>query len=287
MPLTVVSTVEEVRHAVGEARRHGQQVGLVPTMGALHAGHTSLIDVARQETDFVVVWLFVNPAQFGPHEDLDCYPRTWEHDKEVCARHGVDLLFAPQAATVYPPGFRTFVEVEGLQDVLEGAFRPGHFRGVATVVLKLLLMVQPDLAYFGQKDAQQVAVIARMVEDLNVPVHLRICPTVREPDGLALSSRNAYLDPGQRQQATALYEALCEAQGCIEAGECSGEVVRKAMEARITSTPGAELDYAAVVDAHTFEPLARIHGTVLLALAVRFGPTRLIDNLKIIVDRGP
>src|SRR5262245_58146200 len=193
MPISIVTTIEQARQAVGAARRRGLTVGLVPTMGALHAGHTSLIRTARQETGFVVVSVFVNPTQFGPHEDFQRYPRPLETDLKVCAQEHADLVFTPEVAMVYPPGFKPFVEVTELQDVLEGASRPGHVRGVATVVLKLLNMVQPDVAYFGQKDAQQVRIIRQLVRDLDVPVQLRVCPTAREPDGLAQSSRNRYL----------------------------------------------------------------------------------------------
>ncbi|HEX5272262.1 MAG TPA: pantoate--beta-alanine ligase, partial [Gemmataceae bacterium] len=204
----VTATVEETRRAVAEARRRGLSVGLVPTMGALHEGHASLIRAARRDTGFVVVSIFVNPTQFGPREDLSRYPRPLQHDLDLCAREGADLVFRPEPATVYPPGFRTYVEVTGLQDVLEGASRPGHFRGVATVVLKLFNIVRPDVAFFGQKDGQQALIVRQMIADLNVPVEVRVCPTVRDADGLALSSRNAYLDVHERAWATVLYEAL-------------------------------------------------------------------------------
>ena len=218
MALVVVKTIEEVRHAVAEARRSGQPVALVPTMGALHPGHISLFRAARQEAGFVVVSIFINPTQFGSQEDLTHYPRQLERDVEICSREAADLVFAPDETTVYPPGFRTFVEVAELGDVLCGPSRPGHFRGVATVVLKLFHMVEPDIAYFGQKDAQQARIIQQMVTDLNLTVRLRICPIVREPDGLALSSRNQHLSPGQRRQATVLHQALEEARRRIEAG---------------------------------------------------------------------
>jgi pantoate--beta-alanine ligase len=275
---TVAETIPQVRAAVAEARANRRSVGLVPTMGALHAGHASLIRAARQETGFVVVSVFVNPTQFGPQEDFSRYPRTWEADLAICAREGVDLVFTPEPGTMYPPDFGTYVEVQKLQDVLCGANRPGHFRGVATVVLKLFNIVQPDVAYFGQKDAQQARIIARMVRDLDVPVGLRICPIVREPDGLALSSRNVYLDAAQRQQARVLSQTLEAAQAQIAQGERYAAVVQKDMAARIQHTPGAALDYAGVMAANTLQPLDRLEGEVLLALAVKFGPTRLIDN---------
>src|SRR5438445_10477951 len=279
----VVTTVEAVRQAVAAARQGGLTVGLVPTMGALHDGHVSLVRAARAETGFVVVSIFVNPTQFGPSEDLSRYPRQLEQDLEICGREGADLVFAPADADVYPPSFRTFVEVQGRQDVLCGAYRPGHFRGVATVVLKLFNMVQPDVAYFGQKDAQQARIIRQMVDDLNVPVHLRICLIVREADGLALSSRNQYLNPTQRRQATALHPAVGEALERIEAGERDAAVAQRLPATRIQDTPGAALDYAAVVDADSLVPLDRLRGEVLLALAVRFDGIRLIDNVQLCV----
>jgi pantoate--beta-alanine ligase len=280
----IVAEVAPLRQAVADARRRGRTIGLVPTMGALHRGHTSLFDLARAETGLVVASIFVNPTQFGPHEDFRRYPRPLEQDLEQCGKAGVDLVFVPEPALMYPPGFRTFVEVTGLQDVLEGASRPGHFRGVATVVLKLFNLVQPDRAYFGQKDAQQVSVLQQMVRDLDVPVELRVGPTVREPDGLALSSRNQYLDADQRRQAPVLYQALREAEALLRAGEHDPAEVRRAMEARIATTPGAALDYAAVVAADTLETPPRLHGRILLALAVKFGSTRLIDNLPVPVN---
>ncbi len=278
MKPVVVSTEGPLRQAVAAARRAGKTVGLVPTMGALHAGHVSLIDAARAADGFVVVSIFVNPTQFGPKEDFSRYPRPLERDLEMCAAAGVDLVFTPDAATMYPPGFRTFVEVQELSDVLEGASRPGHFRGVATVVLKLFNLVQPDRAYFGQKDAQQVRIIQQMVRDLNVPVEVVVRPTVREPDGLALSSRNQYLDADQRREAVALNQALEEAEAAIRAGERDPTVIERTMAHRIAEAAGAVLDYAVAVDAETLKPVAPLQGTILLALAVRFGATRLIDN---------
>jgi pantoate--beta-alanine ligase len=281
MTPAVAATAEELRPAVRAARRQGRSVGLVPTMGALHAGHASLVRAARAADGFVVVSIFVNPTQFGPHEDLARYPRPFGQDLALCGELGVDLVFAPAPETMYPPGFRTWVEVTGLQDVLEGAARPGHFRGVATVVLKLFNLVQPDRAYFGQKDAQQARVIAQLVRDLNVPVEVRVLPTVREPDGLALSSRNKYLDPDQRRHAVVLSRALAEARERVAAGERDGDALRAGLTDYIAATPGAALDYAAVVDADTLTPVARLSGPTLLALAVRFGTTRLIDNILI------
>lgn len=283
MKPAVVTDIAPLRDAVAEARRRGRTIGLVPTMGALHKGHLSLIETARAETGYVVVSIFVNPTQFGPNEDLNRYPRQLERDLELCAAAGVDLVFHPQPAVMYPPDYRSFVEVTGLQDILCGASRPGHFRGVATVVLKLFNLVQPDRAYFGQKDAQQVRIIQQMVRDLNVPVEVRVCPIVREADGLALSSRNDYLEAEERRRAPVLYRALTEARKRIEAGERDAAAVRQVIAEQITSVAGAVLDYAAVVDAETLQTPAQIvaERPVLLALAVRFGGTRLIDNLLI------
>ncbi len=254
-------------------------VGLVPTMGALHAGHLSLVELARAETDFVVVSIFVNPTQFGPAEDFSRYPRPLQDDLRKCRRAGVDLVFHPEPAEMYPPGSCTHVEVSRLQEGLCGASRPGHFRGVATVVLKLFNIVEPDFAYFGQKDAQQVRVIQQLVADLNMPTIIRVGPTVRESDGLALSSRNQYLDPSQRENASVLYRALTEAAHRLRQGERDAGSLRRLLVQRIGATPGAVLDYAAVVAADTLQPLTQVQGPTLLALAVRFGNTRLIDNV--------
>ena len=275
----VVSTEKPLREAVAAARRAGKSIGFVPTMGALHAGHLSLIEMARTFNEFVVVSIFVNPTQFGPTEDFTRYPRPLERDLNVCA--GVDAVFTPDAAIMYPPGFQTSVQLNDLSSVLEGAARPGHFAGVATVVLKLFNLVQPDRAYFGQKDAQQVRVIEQMVSDLNVPVEIIVCPTVRESDGLALSSRNQYLDADQRRAATVLNRTLKEAEARIQAGERNAAVIEQRMREQIAAAPGAVLDYAAAVDAE-FKPITTLHGVIILALAVRFGATRLIDNRIVI-----
>jgi pantoate--beta-alanine ligase len=285
--LEVVTTVAQVRAAVGQARRHERRIGLVPTMGALHDGHLSLIRAARAEMDCVVVSIFVNPTQFGPREDLSRYPRPFEHDLALCRAAGVDLVFAPPVAEVYPADFCTTVEVAKLQDALCGPSRPGHFPGVATVVLKLFNMVQPDVAYFGQKDAQQARIIRQLVRDLNVPVEIRVCPIVREPDGLALSSRNVYLTAEERPHATVLYRALTLARELVAAGEWDAAKVRQAMVDLIQATPGAVLDYAEVVDNESFQPVTQIQGEVLAALAVKFGGTRLIDNMTIQAEPRP
>jgi pantoate--beta-alanine ligase len=275
----VYRTISEMRQAAA-ARQAGHRVGLVPTMGALHAGHERLIEVARSECDFVVVSIFVNPTQFGPHEDFERYPRSFDADRELCARSGATAIFAPDVSTMYPSGFQTFVEVPSLQDVLCGASRPGHFRGVCTVVLKLLNIVQPDVAFFGQKDAQQALILSRMVRDLDVPVETRTVPTVRELDGLALSSRNQFLDAEQRKSAPALWQTLQTAQQQIEAGERDPGVIERIMTDRLSKVPGARVDYARVVSAATLQPLWRLQGPILIALAVFFGQTRLIDNLQ-------
>jgi pantoate--beta-alanine ligase len=274
-------SIAEVRCAVRAARAEGRAVGLVPTMGALHAGHARLIQECRRASGSVVVSIFVNPTQFGPAEDFARYPRTPEADRVLCAEAGADLIFAPTAAEIYPRGpSATAVEVPGLSDVLEGASRPGHFRGVATVVLKLLQIVGPDLAVFGQKDYQQLLVIRRMVEDLDVPVVIQGVATVREGDGLALSSRNRYLDAAQRRAAAVLPEALRRAGQAVAEGERSGDRVRQVLRRTIESEPRARLEYAEVADAETLAPLGDLgagrRGVALLA--VRVGPARLIDN---------
>jgi pantoate--beta-alanine ligase len=228
----------------------------------------------------VVVSIFVNPTQFGPNEDFDRYPRSFVADLELCGLSGATAIFAPEVATMYRTGVRTFVEVEGLQDVLCGASRPGHFRGVCTVVMKLLNIVHPDVAYFGQKDAQQALILARMMRDLDVPVEMRTVPTVREPDGLALSSRNQYLDAEQRKNAPALWQTLQAALGRIEAGERDPGVIEQKMLERLKKVVGARVDYARVVSAETLRALSRLQGPTLVALAVYFGPTRLIDNVQ-------
>jgi len=274
----LAGNIAELQQALAEARRKRFTIGLVPTMGALHEGHLSLVRAAARANDFVVVTVFVNPTQFGPGEDLERYPRPFEDDVRKCTEAGVHLIFHPGEEEIYPPGYRAFVEVKGIQDAFEGASRPGHFRGVATVVLKLFNLVRPDRAYFGQKDAQQARIIQKMVADLNVPVEVVVCPTLREPDGLALSSRNRYLDSEQRRHAAALSRALTDARELFAAGQRDPDVLREVMATRINATPGAVLDYAAVIDPETFQPAERAEPGTLLALAVKFGGTRLIDN---------
>lgn len=279
--LVIIRTVEQVRVAVRAARLSGQSIGLVPTMGALHEGHLNLIRRARRETGFMVVSIFVNPAQFGPQEDLSRYPRPFDQDVALCRQEEVDVVFAPDANTIYPHGFASFVEVDGLSQRMEGAFRPGHFRGVATVVLKLFNIVAPDVAYFGQKDAQQARVIQQTVHDLNVPVEIRVCPIVREPDGLALSSRNVYLSADERQRALVLSRSLRTAKELIDSGERDANSVRQKMRSVLESAQDVKPDYAELVDPITFEPVQQIAGSVLAVVAARVGNTRLIDNLPI------
>ena len=274
----VASTIADVRKAIEPARSAAKRIGFVPTMGALHAGHAALIRASRAESDYTVVSIFVNPTQFGPHEDFARYPRNLEADRELCAAVGTDLIFAPSREEMYSPEARTTVEVAGLENVLCGRSRPGHFRGVATVVLKLLNIVQPHRAYFGQKDAQQVAILRRMIDDLNLPVIPRIVPTVREPDGLAMSSRNRYLDPNQRMNATCLVRALRKVESLVAAGERSTPVLERAMADLIGATPGALLDYAEIRDSNNLEAIATLDRPAVAALAVYFGTTRLIDN---------
>jgi pantoate--beta-alanine ligase len=275
----VVATIAEVRAAVAAARSRGLTIGFVPTMGALHEGHAALVRAARQGTGFVVVSIFVNPTQFGPNEDFTRYPRTLDADRAVCGEAGADLIFAPTAEEMYPTDSLTFVEVTVLDEGLEGPSRPGHFRGVCTVVLKLLNIVLPDVAYFGQKDAQQARIVRQMVRDLNVPVRVQVEPTVREPDGLAMSSRNRYLSAGERSAAPGIYATLCATRDRALAGETDVGRLEAELTAQLAAIPGARVDYARVVDAHTLRPLGRLDRPALAVVAVFLGTTRLIDNL--------
>jgi pantoate--beta-alanine ligase len=264
-----------------QARAESRIVGLVPTMGALHDGHLSLVKRAKQDCAPVIASLFVNPKQFGPNEDFAKYPRSFETDVEKLAEAGVDELFAPEPAEVYPPGFCTYVNVEGLSERLEGRSRPGHFRGVTTVLLKLLEIVQPHFAYFGRKDAQQARLIQQMVRDLNLDTEIVVCPIVRERDGLALSSRNAYLDANERRAATVLYRALDAARREMVAGVRDALQLQALMRKVLQSEPLASVDYAEIVDACTFEPVTHVRRPCYALLAVFLGKTRLIDNLLI------
>ncbi|MDH4247705.1 MAG: pantoate--beta-alanine ligase [Deltaproteobacteria bacterium] len=262
------------------------RVSLIPTMGFLHEGHLSLVRRARQETEVVIVWIFVNPKQFGPREDFEKYPRNMERDLDLLRPEGVDYVFAPTVEGVYPPGFQTTVSVEKVTQSLEGALRPGHFTGVATVVAKMLCLTQPQRAYFGQKDGQQCLVVKRMVEDLGLLTEIVVCPTVRDADGLALSSRNVYLNPEERQVAPLIYRALTEAQAAAEAGECDAEVLRGLMRAVLSQAPALSLEYASVADALTLEECTRLEGPVLISIAARLGRTRLIDNVLLSGPHG-
>ena len=262
-----------------QARAESRIIGLVPTMGALHEGHASLIARAKRECSPLIASIFVNPKQFGPDEDFAKYPRTFESDSEKLRQAGVDTLFAPEAAEIYPKDFSTYVHVEGLSERLEGRSRPGHFRGVTTVVMKLLQIVQPHRAYFGRKDAQQARLITQMARDLNLDSEIVVCPIVREPDRLALSSRNVYLNPEQRKAATILYRALEAAKKELEAGGRDALHLQTSLRRKLDSEPLAAVDYAEVVDAETFEPVVRVSRACYVLLAVFIGKTRLIDNL--------
>jgi len=268
-----------MKQVARQARSDGRLLGFVPTMGALHAGHLSLIDAARLDSDFVAVSIFVNPKQFGPHEDYTRYPRDFEADCRMLERAGVDVLFAPSVEEMYPSGFRTTVSVDGLGDRLEGRVRPGHFRGVTTVVLKLLEIIAPRSAYFGRKDAQQSRVIEQMARDLALDTEIVVRPIVREPDGLALSSRNAYLSPSERAAAAVLYRALCAARKMIEGGERDAARIASASRQVLASGPLVSVDYVEVVEADSLEPVIHLRDRCFLLLAVRIGGTRLIDNL--------
>lgn len=263
------------------ARAEGRVIGLVPTMGALHEGHTALVKRARQECSRVIASVFVNPKQFGPKEDYKKYPRDLEKDAEKLADVGVDALFAPETADLYPDGFRTYVNVEGISERLEGRSRPGHFRGVSTVVLKLFEIVQPHFAYFGRKDAQQVRIICEMVRDLNLDVEIVVCPVVRESDGLALSSRNAYLSADERKAATVLHRALQAVRNELSTGVRDAMQLQTLTRRILEAEPLARVDYAEIVSADTFEPVVRVTRPSYALLAVFIGKTRLIDNLLI------
>jgi len=262
-----------------QARAESRIVGLVPTMGALHRGHLSLIERARRECSPVIASIFVNPKQFGPNEDFSKYPRTFESDSEKLQRAGVDSLFAPEPPEIYPGGFSTYVNVDGLSERLEGRSRPGHFRGVTTVVMKLLQIVQPNFAYFGRKDAQQSRLIAQMARDLNLDTEIVVCPPVREPDGLALSSRNIYLSAEEREAATVLYRALDAARSELAAGVRDALQLQAVLHRTLGAERHAKVDYAEVVDAESFEPVVRVSKPSYILLAVFIGKTRLIDNL--------
>jgi len=278
--MDVVHEIAGMQRRAAEARLARKTIAVVPTMGALHAGHAALIREARSRADLVITTVFVNPTQFGPGEDFARYPRSPERDALCAAKAGSDILFAPEGAAMYPAGYSTFVEVAGITDVLEGRARPGHFRGVATIVAKLFLITSPHIAVFGQKDAQQVAVIRRLIADLNYPIDLIVVPIVRDADGVALSSRNAYLTPAQRREATVLHRSLQRAEACVREGERDSAAVIAEMRSLIAGGSGGDVEYISIADAATLQEQASIRTgtTILISLAVRFGHTRLIDN---------
>jgi pantoate--beta-alanine ligase len=282
--MRAIKTIKLMQHLITRLRKQGQTIGFVPTMGALHEGHLSLIRAARKACDTVVVSIFVNPVQFGPTEDYTAYPRDFKRDAAQCRHAGVDILFCPLVEEVYPSGFQTFVQVEKLSQGLCGPFRPGHFRGVATVVLKLFQIVRPHQAFFGQKDYQQSRIIQRMVQDLSLPIRIRILPTVREADGLAMSSRNAYLNREERKAATVLYRALKWGEELIRRGEHSSRGIQKKMAGLIRQEPLVRLDYLAIADLENFQEIQEISGPALIAIAGWIGKTRLIDNLRLDIE---
>lgn len=277
--MLITHTISETRAAIAQARAAGKKIGFVPTMGYLHEGHCKLIDIAKEHSDFVVVSIFVNPTQFGPTEDFAQYPRDFERDCKLCESRKADVIFAPEVSEIYPePSLMTF-QIKKLADRLCGAQRPGHFNGVVLVVSKLFNIVQPDIAVFGQKDAQQLFIIKRMVEDLNFPVKIISAPTVREPDGLAMSSRNVYLTPQQRAQAHVLFRSLGWARELIAAGERDAKKIISAMQKLIATASEAKIDYIEIVSVKDLQPVEQLDGPILIALAVYFGKARLIDNI--------
>jgi len=279
--METIRTIAWMKEKAREARLEQRDIGFVPTMGALHAGHLALVERARRQCSPVYTSIFLNPTQFGTNEDLSEYPRPLEADMEKLTAANVDALFLPQAADVYPPGFSTYVQVDGLSDRLEGKTRSGHFRGVATVVLKLFEIVQPHYAYFGRKDAQQVRIVQQMVRDLNLDTEIVVCPIVREPDGLAMSSRNAYLSGEERKAATVLSRALRAAETELAAGVRDSLELQRAMHKVLAAEPSARVDYVEIVNAETFEPVVRVSRRSYAVLAVHVGKARLIDNLLI------
>jgi len=279
--MRVVESPKDMQRVCEELRSAGETIGLVPTMGAFHEGHLSLMRAARDSCSQVVVSLFVNPTQFGAGEDLEKYPRTFQQDSALAEQIGVDFMFAPSDKAMYPEGYATYVNVERLTEVMCGAARPIHFRGVTTIVANLFNIIRPHRAFFGQKDAQQTVVIRRMVEDLNMGVEIVELPIVREPDGLAMSSRNKYLTSEERKEAVVLHKSLEEARRLIESGERDADRIVEAIERTIGTARHAEIDYIAAVDSSTLEPLVKLEGETLIALAVRIGSARLIDNIKL------
>ncbi len=276
--MIICHTIEDMRAALRDAKGPGDRLGLVPTMGALHEGHLSLVRAADAQCDLVAVSIFVNPTQFGPNEDFTSYPRTFERDRDLLADLGVDFIFAPSAEEMYPVGAVTYVEVKDISEKLDGSSRPGHFRGVTTIVSKLFHVLNPELAFFGQKDAAQVAVIRRMVRDLNFPVQIVVCPIVREPDGLAMSSRNIYLSGKEREQALVLSRSISAITEQFRAGERQTAILRKIGREVLALEPDVRLDYLEIVDSDELDPLQTIERRALVAIAAYVGRTRLIDN---------
>jgi len=279
--MKIIDNIQRMSTLIKMLKKEGRSIGFVPTMGYLHEGHLSLVKAAKKHTDVVVMSIFVNPKQFGHGEDFDKYPRDLKRDEELSRNAGVDIIFFPSVKDMYPEGFRTYVTVEKLTDTLCGESRPGHFRGVATVVAKLFNIVKPDIAYFGQKDAQQAIVIKKMVKDLNMGIEIKVMPTIREKDGLAMSSRNAYLSEVERNDAAILYQSLKAAESLIAGGEKIPKNVIRAMERLIKEKPSAKIEYISIVDAEDLQDASLISGEVLVALAVFIGKTRLIDNVVI------
>ncbi|WP_456383686.1 pantoate--beta-alanine ligase [Persephonella sp.] len=278
----LITDISRMKETVKSLKKEGKSIGFVPTMGYLHEGHVSLIRCSRKDNDITVVSIFVNPIQFGKNEDLDRYPRDLDRDIEICKREGVDYLFYPDVRQMYPEGYSTYVVVEGLTEGLCGAFRPGHFKGVTTVVMKLFNIVQPDRAYFGKKDYQQYVVIKKMVEDLNMDVQIIGCPIIREEDGLAMSSRNKYLSPEERESALSLSRALFTAKEIFEKGETDPEKIKQKMRQIIQSYPHVrDIQYIEIVDPKTLQPKKRVEKGDVIALAVYVGDTRLIDNITL------
>ena len=279
--MKIIRNIKEMAGVAKKHRRRCESIGLVPTMGALHEGHLSLVRQSRRENVFIVVSIFVNPSQFGPKEDLKSYPRPFKNDFVSRLKEGVDIIFYPEAKQMYPKGYKTYVEVKELSDLLCGKSRPGHFKGVATIVTKLFNIVQPDTAYFGQKDAQQAVIIKKMVKDLNIPVEIKVMPIVRQKDGLAMSSRNAYLSAQGKKDALVLYQSFNLAKDLIKKGVRDPHKIINSMRGLIQNNKAARIEYIAIVDSDNLKPIERIKNHCLIALAVKIGKTRLIDNMII------
>lgn len=277
--MKVVDTIPRMSTLVKIFKKEGKSIGLVPTMGYLHEGHLSLVKAAKKHVDVVIMSIFVNPIQFGPKEDFEKYPRDFKRDEELATSAGVDIIFAPSTEEMYPDGYATYVNVERLTETMCARSRPGHFKGVTTVVAKLFDIVKPEIAYFGQKDAQQAIVIKKMAEDLNMGVEIKMMPTIREPDGLAMSSRNVYLSPVERRDAVILYESLKKAESLVKSGERDAKKIVKVMEESIKAVPTVKIDYISITDTLRLKEVSKVAGETLMALAVFIGKTRLIDNI--------